>query len=134
MLVSLQTSCVTLGKSLLLSGTWFVVLYNRRFSRSLQQMGVVWLGSGNLWFSGCASGHGLLPSQPAQVPAHHYLLPTPLPRPHGISLGLSTGHMPEPQQSGWALVVVLTFGVHSWDSRGCSGLVFQPDVHVSLME
>lgn len=90
-------------------------------------MGAVWLGSWDLRLPDCTAGCGMLPSQPAQGPAPTAYFLTPC-QPHG------TGHVPEPWQSGWAAVVVLTFGVHSWDSGGCSGLIFQPDVHELLME
>lgn len=79
-------------------------------------MGVVWPGSRDLWISDCTSGCGLLPSQPVQGPAPHCLRLSPLPGPQGTGLERSAGHMPEPQQSGQALVVALTSGVHSWGS------------------
>lgn len=68
---------------------------------------------------------GLLITLPASLP---------LPRPQGTSLELSTGHVPEPRQSGRPPVVALAFGVCPWGSGRCSGLAFQPDVHASLSE
>ena len=73
-------------------------------------MGIVCLGSRDMQLSDCTAGRGLLPSQPVQA----LLLTVYIsPRAQGTLLELSLGQVSEPWQSGWALVVAVTFGVHS---------------------